>query len=164
MRLATIGYEGLRATDFFDILVASRVRTLVDIRESPLSRKPGFSKGALGKEALNFGLRYVHLGTLGCPREIRHDYREDGDWTKYTRRFLAYLRTQERELENLLGIVSGELVCLLCFEADPKHCHRCYVAKAVADIAPTDLEIIHLGATKMPVAWLPTWADISTQL
>lgn len=163
MRLATIGYEGLSTTNLFDILLANRVKALIDVRELPLSRKPGFSKGALGKQAFNFGLRYVHLGNLGCPCEIRHDYREDGDWVKYTRRFLAYLHTQEREIENLLSIVSDESACLLCFEANPHRCHRCYVANAVTRIAGTELEIIHLGATKMPVAWLSSLADIPVQ-
>ena len=164
MKLATIGYEGLSVTNFFDILLGNQVKMLIDVRELPLSRKPGFSKGALGKQALNYGLRYVHLGGLGCPREIRHEYRDDGDWKKYTKRFLAYLHTQDREIENLLGLISSESACLLCFEADPQRCHRCYVAKAVARIASMNLEIIHLGATKMPVAWLPTWADTPIQL
>lgn len=162
MKLATIGYEGLNVINFFDILLANRVNILIDVRELPLSRKPGFSKGALGKQALNLGLQYVHLGHLGCPRNIRYDYRQDGDWDKYTSRFLAYLRSQEREIENLLSLVSVESGCLLCFEADPSRCHRCYIADALAQLAGTELEIIHLGATKMPVVWPPTLEGIPT--
>jgi uncharacterized protein (DUF488 family) len=164
MNLATIGYEGLKAINFFNILLAYHVKTLIDVRELPLSRKPGFSKGALGVQALKLGLHYVHLDNLGCPRNIRDGYRADGDWSRYTLRFLAYLRSQEREIENLLNLVSVESCCLLCFEADPSRCHRSYVANAVAQMAGTELEIIHLGATKMPVAWQPTLAGIPTQL
>lgn len=164
MKLATIGYQGLSITDFFAILLENQVKTLIDVRELPLSRKPGFSKTALAKQASDLGLHYVHLGNLGCPREIRHEYREDNDWERYTRRFLAHLHTQKHEIENLLKIASMEMACLLCFEANPQRCHRCYVANATAQIAGTDLEIIHLGATKMPVAWLPIWADIPAQL
>jgi uncharacterized protein (DUF488 family) len=162
MKLATIGYEGLNVTNFFDILLANRVNILIDVRELPLSRKLGFSKGALGKQASNSGLHYIHLGNLGCPRDIRYEYREDGDWVRYTWRFLAYLRSQEREIENLLRLVSVESGCILCFEADPHRCHRYYVADAVAQMAGTELEIIHLGATKMPVVWPSTLEGIPT--
>jgi hypothetical protein len=33
-------------------------------------------------------------------------------------------------------------VCLLCFEADPAHCHRDIVASMLAEMMP--LEIVHL--------------------
>ena len=47
MKLMTVGYEGLRVEEFFDLLVMHGVETLVDIRENPISRKRGFSKNAL---------------------------------------------------------------------------------------------------------------------
>lgn len=159
MNLATIGYEGLNGTKFFDILLSNNIRRLIDIRELPLSRKPGFSKTALKERAGNVGIQYTHLGKLGCPRPIRHAYREDNDWNKYTRHFLEYLRSQDDEIENLLELISVERSCLLCFEADHLRCHRYYVAEAVAQIAE-DLKIIHLGATEMPVVWQPSWEGI----
>jgi hypothetical protein len=61
-----------------------------------------------------------------------------------------------------LSLVSVESGCLLCFEADPSRCHRCYIADALAQLAGTELEIIHLGATKMPVVWPPTLEGIPT--
>ena len=45
--LATIGYEGAALEDFLATLAAARVTTLLDIREAPVSRRPGFSKRAL---------------------------------------------------------------------------------------------------------------------
>jgi uncharacterized protein (DUF488 family) len=45
--LFTIGYEGAALDDFLATLKAARVSTLLDIREAPVSRRPGFSKREL---------------------------------------------------------------------------------------------------------------------
>jgi uncharacterized protein (DUF488 family) len=163
MKLATIGYEGFSISNFFTTLLNNHIETLIDIRELPLSRKPGFSKGALANQAANFNIHYIHLGVLGCPRNIRQEYRKDGNWERYTQYFLDYLGDQDREIERLLNIITSEVSCLLCFEANPYRCHRFYVANAVTQIAKTDFEIIHLEATRIPVVWLEPWADILTQ-
>ncbi len=42
--LYTLGYEGLSLAEFFDRLAQAGVSRLVDVRELPLSRRPGFSK------------------------------------------------------------------------------------------------------------------------
>lgn len=154
MKLATIGYEGFSTDRFFDLLLKSQIEALIDIRELPLSRKAGFSKGALQKLSMANEIEYIHLANLGCPRNIRHEYRADKDWGRFSTRYLSYLNTQEREIENLLQLISSKLSCILCFEANPYLCHRCYVANAVARIAGSPLEIIHLGANEIPVAWL----------
>jgi hypothetical protein len=47
------------------------------------------------------------------------------------------------ELETLAALVrSGRRACLLCFEADPAHCHRSMVCEALGSLVPlrvTDL-------------------------
>jgi hypothetical protein len=45
--LATIGYEAASLVDFIATLQAARVHTLVDVRDLPISRRPGFAKKAL---------------------------------------------------------------------------------------------------------------------
>ncbi|WP_075064568.1 DUF488 domain-containing protein [Ornatilinea apprima] len=163
MVLATIGYEGLNIEEFFEILKTNGIETLVDIRELPLSRKPGFSKKSLSERAKAHQIKYLHLSSLGCPKEIRHDYRKDNDWIKYSKRFLAYLRTQSEEIRKLIGLVRLEKCCLLCFEADYHYCHRRYVADEVLFNCDYELDINHLGMVKTePVAWLRPSVDISS--
>jgi uncharacterized protein (DUF488 family) len=143
IELMTIGYEGLSPKEFLAILNRCNVETLIDVRELPLSRKKGFSKSALSQEASQRGVGYRHLATLGCPKPIRHEYRETGDWEKYTDRFLKYLATQELVLSELAEIIQQSRCCLLCFEEDYNFCHRKYVAEAMAGfVAP--LRISHL--------------------
>ncbi|NJP04422.1 MAG: DUF488 domain-containing protein [Chloroflexaceae bacterium] len=140
----TIGYEGHTPATFFAQLTAHTIQTLVDIRESPISRKAGFSKSALQAAANAHQIHYLHMRALGCPRPIRNDYREDKDWTGYTRRFLAHLDTQHDALNTLLQRIEHERCCLLCLEADYHCCHRSLVAERLAQMTSQHLSVIHL--------------------
>jgi uncharacterized protein (DUF488 family) len=78
--LMTIGYEDLALREFLDILKHCRVTMLVDVRELPISRKPGFGKTALSATVEQCGIKYEHLVEPGCPRDIRHQYRTPTGW------------------------------------------------------------------------------------
>lgn len=144
IELMTIGYEGLSLTEFLSMLERCNVTMLVDIRELPISRKPGFAKAALEAAVVKRGLKYAHLVELGCPRDIRHDYRADGDWGRYTKRFKAYLERQAEALEKLAGWMKAGRCCLLCYEEDFNFCHRSYVAEKVVKRMDGDVRINHL--------------------
>ncbi|MGH7744164.1 MAG: DUF488 family protein [Candidatus Dormibacteria bacterium] len=107
------------------------IETVVDIRELPLSRKPGFSKTALANVLNLSGLEYVHMVELGCPRPVRDGYRADGDWKRYTKGFLSHLKTQKDAVAELAELVESSTCALLCYEADFNFCHRSMVANAV---------------------------------
>lgn len=144
IELMTIGYEGLSHAEFFAMLDRCRVTMLVDIRELPISRKPGFAKAALEAALVQRGLKYQHVVELGCPRDIRHDYRADGDWVRYTKRFKAYLEEQTEALGKVAGWMREERCCLLCYEEDYNFCHRSYVAEKVVGLVNGDSKINHL--------------------
>lgn len=128
--LFTFGYEGLDIAAFVARLHEAQVRTIVDVRELPLSRKKGFSKNALREHLAAVGIDYVHVPALGCPKEIRDHYRASVDWSRYTRDFLAYLQTQDASVRELAQRSRAATACLVCFEADYTMCHRTYVARA----------------------------------
>ncbi len=144
MRLYTIGYEGLEPEGIFQTLKSSGVEKLLDIRELPLSRKHGFSKNALAAEAVYWGIEYLHLRALGCPKDIRHAYRADQNWDLFTNRFHAYLETQLPAIEDASNLCLMQACCLLCVESDPHRCHRYYVAEAIQKASQKGLEIVHL--------------------
>jgi uncharacterized protein (DUF488 family) len=131
MMVFTIGYEGTSPREFLSKLRTAEVTTVVDVRELPLSRKHGFSKTALSEALAIAGIGYMHMRELGCPKEIRVRYRNDGDWTAYTSAFLRYLGTQKASVAELATLCGTTSVALLCYEADPAQCHRTYVAQAV---------------------------------
>ncbi len=65
--LYTIGYEGRAVEDFIEDLRFADVEVLVDVRELPHSRRPGFSKSKLSEHVSRAGLEYLHLRSLGSP-------------------------------------------------------------------------------------------------
>jgi uncharacterized protein (DUF488 family) len=144
IELMTIGYESLSRSEFFGILERCGVTLLVDIRELPISRKPGFKKAALESAVVERGLKYVHVVELGCPRDIRHEYREDGDWARYTKRFKAYLNCQTEAIDKVAARIREERCCLLCYEKDFNFCHRSIVAEKIAGYEQDDVKIHHL--------------------
>jgi uncharacterized protein (DUF488 family) len=147
MTVFTIGYEGLDIDDFMSLLSEHGIETVVDIRELPLSRKPGFSKKALANVLNLSGLEYVHIVELGCPRPVRDDYRADGDWKRYTKGFLNHLKAQRDAIASLAELVESSTCALLCYEADFNFCHRSMVADAVNKECGAEVEHIPVKAT-----------------
>ncbi len=59
--LYTIGYEKALLQDVLATLAEAGVATLIDVRDRPISRRPGFSKRQLAAAIEDAGMRYVHL-------------------------------------------------------------------------------------------------------
>jgi uncharacterized protein (DUF488 family) len=144
MTIFTVGYEGATLEQFLERLHRTKVHLVVDVRDVPLSRKPGFSKTALSRALELVGLQYLHIRELGCPKPIRDQYRADGNWEAYTRAFMVQLRKQRLAIRDLAQMCTQSRAALLCYEADPDQCHRTYVARAVA--ALLGQRVMHIGA------------------
>lgn len=127
--LYTIGYEGAARDDFWATLRSSGIKTLIDVRDLPLSRKPGFSKKALELDADSFGIGYIHLAGLGDPKEGR-DAARAGQYALFKKIFSAHMESLEA-LSDLAEAVILSLKapsCLLCYERNPENCHRSIIA------------------------------------
>ena len=148
MIISTIGYEGLDIDAFMGLLTENGIETVVDVREMPLSRKPGFSKKTLTNILNLSGFEYVHMVKLGCPKTVRDCYRQDGDWGRYTEGFLNYLKTQHSSIAELSGLAASSSCALLCYEADFNFCHRSMVAGAVRDYCGAEVKHIVASAAK----------------
>ena len=143
--LATIGYEGTTVQRVVEVLREAEVGLLVDVRAVASSRRPGFSKTRLAAHLEEAGIGYLHLRGLGTPAEGRAAARA-GRHDEMRTIFGGHLSMPEAqgELDALAEIIrSGRRACLLCFEADPAHCHRTLVAAAVSSLVP--VEIAHLA-------------------
>lgn len=133
MDLFTIGYEGASQPAVVAALKAAGVRTLVDVRDLPLSRRAGFSKKPLSASLAEAGIGYVHLKGLGTPKEGRVANHK-GDMGLFWRIVEDKLATPEaaHDLARASGIAGEGPACLLCFEASHEHCHRKRVAELLA--------------------------------
>ncbi|MBD0371306.1 MAG: DUF488 domain-containing protein [Pyrinomonadaceae bacterium] len=122
----TIGYTGRRLDEILDLLIAHEVRTLVDIRQYPISMyRPEMSKGNLRQAVEERGLIYAHFPQLGVPRDIRAKAIETGTrdiiWEWYDQHIVApYIRRNLHRFFNTLE----HRVALMCVEVDPHECHR----------------------------------------
>lgn len=126
--LFTIGYEGSDIDGFVRCLLDTGIRELIDIRELPLSRKSGFAKTALSLALSTAGIKYSHLRGLGSPREARRELRRCGDWTAFVSTYTDHLFTVSDEAEIVARRASHHNVAVMCFEANPRRCHRSLLA------------------------------------
>jgi uncharacterized protein (DUF488 family) len=140
--VATVGYEGTAVPAFLRTLQEAGVALLVDVRAVASSRRPGFAKSRLAANLREAGIDYLHLRGLGTPAEGRAAARA-GRHAEMRAVFAEHLTTAgaQAELDALAQLVAGgRRVCLLCFEADPAHCHRALVAAALAERLPVRVD------------------------
>lgn len=141
--LYTIGYEGVSMEAFLETLRHHAVAELVDVRQAPVSRRPGFSRKALAAALADHGIGYRHEGALGAPKWLRDQVREDGDYARFFRAYDEHLHAHGDRLHALAGALHGR-VALMCYERDVAACHRRSVAAALADV--TGVQPVHLDA------------------
>jgi uncharacterized protein (DUF488 family) len=145
MTLFTLGYEGISLDTYVRTLVESGVGIVLDVRETPWSRKQGFSKAPLEAALASSGIRYAHLRACGNPSEIRKSGSETSD---ILARYREHLTDHPKIADDLLILVEqaaegGRPACLTCFERSPDACHRSVLADALTERRP-DLEVVHL--------------------
>ncbi len=122
----TLGYTGRKTDELLSTLVVSGVRTLVDVRQIPVSMyRPDLSKSNLRQLVEANGMHYVHMPELGVPRDIRAKAIETGSrdviWDWYDEYVVGpHLKMN---LHRFLNSVEHP-VALMCVEIDPRECHR----------------------------------------
>lgn len=137
LSLTTIGYEGALLDDFIATLKSSSIRTLIDVRELPISRRKGFAKKALSTALDAADIRYLHLKGLGDPKPGREAARA-GDLAGFLKVFRAHMLTSAAQSDlavAAINVASGR-VCLMCFERDHAACHRTLIADAIHATVP----------------------------
>ena len=124
----TIGYEGTDIDRVIATLKAVGIKLLADVRAVAISRKKGFSKNALRARLAAEGIAYEHYAALGDPKPGRVAARE-GRHDEFLRIYSKHLFVPEVQgaLALLAEATSKNTTCLLCFERDPKYCHRSLV-------------------------------------
>lgn len=126
----TIGYEQRSQTELVGVLVEAGVTLLADVRELPLSRRPGFSKTALAAAVDEAGIAYTHERALGNPKAHRDAWKR-GDSEAGRAGYRRHLVEAAGSVDALALRVAEGGVCLLCVEHDPASCHRTLLAEAL---------------------------------
>lgn len=125
----TIGYEGTDIDSFVATLKAVGVGVIADVRAVALSRKKGFSKTALRTRLEGEGIAYIHFVELGNPK-LGRDAARAGRHGEFRRIYTKHLKETEPQiaLKVLEETALSAFTCVLCFERDPKACHRTIIA------------------------------------
>jgi uncharacterized protein (DUF488 family) len=120
--------------EFLDLLKASEVTHLLDVRTMPRSRQnPQFNKETLPGSLRTAGIRYSHLPGLGGLRHARKDSINDGWRNASFRGYADYMQTAEfaAEVQAVAELGGYERCALMCAEAVPWRCHRSLIADAL---------------------------------
>ncbi len=122
----TIGYSGRKTNEIIVALTSHGVRTLVDIRQNPVSMyRPELSKNNLARLLECNGIGYAHFPGLGVPRDIRAKAIETGTrdviWEWYDQNVITSFLGNN--LHAFLNVFEHP-IALMCTEIDPRECHR----------------------------------------
>jgi uncharacterized protein (DUF488 family) len=119
----TIGHSNHELGKFIELLKASKIEVLVDIRSNPYSRYASqFNKDSLTTAIQASGIRYLFIGKeLGGRPKDREFYDSEGQ--------ILYPLLSESPLflegiERLINGMKTYRVALMCSEENPANCHR----------------------------------------
>ena len=148
IELFTIGFTQKSAEVFFNSLIESGIKRVIDVRLNNVSQLSGFTK----RRDLEYFLKtigdisYVHLPELAPTKDILDGYKKKkGDWQEYETKFMALMKQRKIEEQISPELLDGG--CLLCSEPTPHHCHRRLVAEYLQqNMKQTwgDVKICHL--------------------
>lgn len=141
----TIGFTQTNAEGFFERLLKSGVKKVVDVRLHNTSQLAGFAKADdLAYFLKKVGpIQFVHQPLL-APTDVmlKAFKKEKGDWSVYEGRFLSLMA--ERKIEDRFKAEMFDDACLLCSEATPHHCHRRLVCEYLNQKWDGALSVKHL--------------------
>lgn len=145
MKLYTIGFAQKKARVFFPLLKEAKITLLLDTRLNNVSQLAGFTKKDdleyFTKEILK--AKYKHSVECAPTKDILDDYKKGKiTWAEYEKKYNALL--EKRNIKELYPKLAGnEIVCLLCSEPTPEHCHRRLLAEYLQRHLE-NIQIVHL--------------------
>lgn len=132
----TIGHSTRSLEGLIEALRAHGVRTLVDIRTAPSSRRvPHFNREVLARALPAAGIAYRHLKALGGWRKGSPPDSPNAGWrSPGFRAYADYMLTAEFEaaLAELLALARQAPTAIMCAEMALRLCHRSLVSDMLA--------------------------------
>jgi uncharacterized protein (DUF488 family) len=130
--LYTIGHSTRTLDDLIETLKTHDIRTLVDIRAFPMSRRlPHFNRESLEKALPEAGIAYRWLPALGGHRKkLRDDSPNLALRNDSFRNYADYMLTEEfrRGIGQLLDLATHSRTAYMCAERVYFRCHRMLVS------------------------------------
>ncbi len=145
----TIGHSTRDLASFLELLRASSIELLVDIRRFPGSRRfPHFHSADLADSLSREGIGYRHLESLGGRRTLHLPDSPNTAWrVPAFNAFADYMGTPAFELglSELIAEAEKRRATIMCSEAVPWRCHRRLISDALIVRGWTVWDIFSLG-------------------
>jgi uncharacterized protein (DUF488 family) len=156
VRVFTVGHGTRPIEELLEVLAEAGVKTLVDVRRFPSSRRhPQFNQAALAAALEDAGIAYRHAVELGGrrsgePGEERFDCIQVAAFRSYA----ARMGTPEWQ-DALAAALADPDPCFMCAETLWWRCHRRLIAELLHS---RGCEVVHLlrpGHTERHRIWEP---------
>ncbi len=141
----TIGHSTHANDDFIHILKAHEIKTLMDVRSFPGSRRyPQFNRSELSESLAGEGIAYHHLPSLGGRRRPSPASKNTAWRNPSFRAYADHMETVEfkQGLEQLGELARKGTTAVMCAEALWWRCHRSLIADYVKALGAT---VIHVS-------------------
>ena len=133
--VVSVGYGGRRLGELIDLLIDHDVKAVIDVRQSPRTRVPGFGGSYLARRLSEAGVEYRHEVDLGNPSDNREAVRS-GDPNGIAT-FRQVLTNQGHSaLRRVAAEARRRRIAILCAERDPSRCHRSLIVQALLQMDP----------------------------
>jgi uncharacterized protein (DUF488 family) len=146
MTVYSIGYQGTDLPSFIHVLKSFEIDILLDVRLTPWSRKPGFSKTKFSNALAAAGIEYIHVREAGNPKELREQAQSIEECLRMYRDFLVDDPSGTEALTSILEERRESRICLMCFERLPSECHRSILLDVIEEAV--NHETIHIDAAE----------------
>ncbi|MGI6090992.1 MAG: DUF488 family protein [Saccharofermentanales bacterium] len=135
--LFTIGYEGKSIEMFVNSLIQNNIHLLCDVRKNPLSHKFGFSQKRLKHIVQTVGIKYTHIPELGIESQKRSSLKTHDDYASLFSEYGKGLHKMPQLFNAVYDLLlDNNRIALMCFESDPKMCHRHVIRDLVTSMWP----------------------------
>jgi uncharacterized protein (DUF488 family) len=152
VRLWTVGHSTRSAEEFGQILLAHDIKTLVDVRSFPGSRRyPQFNKSALSDFLRTLKIEYVHAPELGGRRQPKASSHNTAWKNASFRAYADYMETEEfrQGIRHLITLARKEPTAIMCAESLWWRCHRSLIADYLKAGGATVVHILDEGKTEV---------------
>src|SRR4051794_12423282 len=147
----TIGHSTRQIEEFVELLQASRISLVVDVRSIPRSRaNPQYNRETLPETLSQFQIGYAYIGELGGRRSLARDvppstngYWENQSFHNYAD--YAMGSSFRTGLAKLLEMGRAERCTIMCAEAVWWRCHRRIIADYLLTAGETVWHILGQG-------------------
>ncbi len=153
-RVVTIGHGMRPVEELVSMLADAEVRTLVDVRRYPGSRRnPQFNGPALARTLAGAGIEYRHAVDLGG--RLSHEPGEERFGCIRVAAFRSYAArmTTPGWQQALDDALAAPAPCLMCSETPWTKCHRRLIADLLHSRGHAVVHLVRPGLAEPHVPW-----------